>query len=211
MRLPTGKYAVLGFLFPVASATIISVWQFAFDRFEWARHQFGAIEAPRFESYFQPPDIWLLLLFFAALFEEVIFRGVLQPKFIRRYGLYRGITLVGLVWSAFHFVSDFAFSRAGDQQALEILTFRILMCVTLSFVLGWLALRSGSLFPAAIAHGFYNIFVYSNFGFPFVGKETVRIILWAVLALLLFRYWPPALTEVPETSKEMAAKIAAVE
>ncbi len=211
MRLPAGKYAALAFLFPVASTTVISAGQYAFDRFEWARQQFGTIEAPEFESYFHRPDIWLLLLFFSALFEEMIFRGVLQPKFIKRYGLYRGITLVGFSWSAFHFVSDFAFSRADDQKALEILTFRILMCVTLSFVLGWLALRSGSVFPAAIAHAFYNIFVYSNFGFPFVGKETVRVILWAVLALLLFRYWPPALTEVPETSREMAAKIAAVE
>jgi len=37
------------------------------------------------------PDPWLSLLFFGALFEEIIFRGLLQPRFIQRYGLYRGI------------------------------------------------------------------------------------------------------------------------
>ena len=63
------------------------------------------------------------------------------------------------------------------------------MCLALGYVLSWLTLRSGSIFPAAVAHTFYNVLV-SDFGPPFPGKTIVWVGLWAVLACFLFRYWP---------------------
>jgi membrane protease YdiL (CAAX protease family) len=78
------------------------------------------------------------------------------------------------------------------------------MCVTLSFVLAWLTLRSGSVVPAAIAHTVYNILICSAFGLPFTGKSTLRIALWAVLAYILFRYWT-----VPEEPQIGTVNVAA--
>ena len=73
-------------------------------------------------------------------------------------------------------------------MVLEYLGMRVFMCVTLSFVLGWLTLRSGSVIPAAVAHTLYNVLVFSNSGPPFPGKDIVRVSLWAVLAYALFHY-----------------------
>jgi membrane protease YdiL (CAAX protease family) len=143
----------------------------------------------RFGSYFNVPDIWLLLLFFAAVFEEVIFRGLLQTRFIHRYGLFRGIFLVGIVWAAFHFFSDFSFLHS-TQEVLAKLGNRISMCLALNFALAWLTLRSQSIVPAAIAHTLYNVLVFSPNGPQFAGKGVLRVALWAVLAYVLFRYWP---------------------
>jgi ABC-type uncharacterized transport system YnjBCD ATPase subunit len=78
------------------------------------------------------------------------------------------------------------------------------MCLALSFVLGWLTLRSGSVVPAAIAHTVYNILVLSAFGISFSGKSTLRAALWGVLAYALFRYW-----NVPEESKTETVTVAA--
>jgi len=189
IRLPTLRWSALVLAFPAGIELLISTGQYLVDRAHWAAHDFGRFEPPQFGSYFGVPDIWLLLLFFAALFEEVIFRGLLQPRLIHRYGLYRGIFLVGIVWAAFHFFSDFSFSRTTDAEVFLKLGFRLFMCVTLSFVLAWLTLRSGSVFPAAIAHTVYNVLVFSAVGLPFVGKSTLRIALWAVVAFILFRYW----------------------
>jgi membrane protease YdiL (CAAX protease family) len=195
---------LLALAFPACIDFLISTGQYVVARAHWAAHDFGRFVPPQFGSYFGVPDIWFLLLFFAALFEEVIFRGPLQPRFIHRYGLYRGIFLVGIVWAASHFYSDFPFSHFTDKEVFLKLALRLFMCVTLSFVLAWLTLRSGSVLPAAIAHTVYNILIFSAFGLPFAEKSTLRIALLAVLAYILFRYWT-----VPEEPKMETVNVAA--
>jgi membrane protease YdiL (CAAX protease family) len=203
-RLPEPRYVALGLAFPVAIAVLFSTGQYLLDRAIWAARDFGKGFPPQFGSYFGFPDPWPLLLFFPALFEELIFRGLLQRRFVQRYGVYRGIFMVGIVWAAFHFFSDFSFSRLTETDALLRLGSRLFTCLTLSYVFGWLTLRFGSILPAAVAHAFYNVLVYSGFGPPFLGKETVVVALWAVLALVLFRYWPVQMKDDPEAAASVA-------
>jgi membrane protease YdiL (CAAX protease family) len=118
IRLPELRWPLLALAFPVGIGVFISAGQYMLDRAQWAASDFGKFAPPQFGSYFNVPDIWFLLLFFGAFFEEVIFRGLLQTRFIHRYGLYRGIFLVGIVWAAFHFFSDFSFLRSTDQGVL---------------------------------------------------------------------------------------------
>jgi membrane protease YdiL (CAAX protease family) len=189
------QYALLGASVPIGVSVIISVGNYMFDRVLRA-HGFGASSLPEFRSYFDFPDPWLSLLFFGALFEEIIFRGLLQPRFIRRFGLYRGIFLVAIVWAAFHFFSD-SYSGASDVGVVLRLASRVFTCLVLGFVFSWLTLRSGSVLPAAITHALFNVFVFSNFGPDFTGKDSVRLVLWAVVAYLLFRYWAVKVEDEP--------------
>ncbi|PYU68996.1 MAG: hypothetical protein DMG49_14580 [Acidobacteria bacterium] len=200
IRLPEPTYAGLSLAIPIGIAVLLSTGRYLFDRAQWVAHNFGNMNPPQFGSYFTFPDPWLLLVFFPALFEEMIFRGLLQRRFIERYGIYRGIFLVGIVWAGFHFVSDISFSRLTETDVLLKLSWRILFCLALSYVLGWLALRFGSILPAAIAHTFYNILVMSGFGPQFLGKDTVLVALWAFLAWALFRYWPVQTQDIPEAA-----------
>jgi membrane protease YdiL (CAAX protease family) len=190
IRLPNLKWPLMAAAFPIGIDIFISFGQYALNRAQWAAGDFGRFEPPQLASYFNAPEVWLLLLFFGAFFEEVIFRGVLQTRFTRRYGLYRGIFLVGIVWAAFHFFSDFSFVRFTDQEALMKLSFRMFMGLALTFVLAWLTIRSESIIPAAIAHTLYNVLVFSPIGPPLAGKNVLRVALWAGLAYVLFRYWP---------------------
>ncbi len=205
IRVPQYVYFAIAMAFPIGISVFISVCQYLLDRAAWAAHDFGRLNPPQFGSYFDLPEPWLVLLFLSAFLEETIFRGLLQPRFSQRYGLYRGIFLVGIVWAAFHFFSDFWFTRLSAQGALFKLGLRVFMCITLSFVLGWLTLRSQSIFPAVIAHGLYNVLVYSNFGPDFLGKNVVRIALWGLLALVLFRYWPVCVESEPSLEVAVAA------
>jgi len=189
------QYVLLGASVPVGVSVIISVGNYMFDRALWA-HGFGASWLPEFRSYFDLPDPWLSLLFFGALFEEIIFRGLLQSRFIQRYRLYRGIFFVAIVWAAFHFFSD-SYSGAPDIGVVLRLASRVFTCLVLGFVFSWLTLRSGSVLPAAIAHTLFNVFVFSNFGPDFYGKEWVRLVLWALVAYVLFRYWPARAEDEP--------------
>lgn len=196
------QYALLGASIPIGVTAIISVGNYMFDRVLWA-HGFGASWLPGFWNYFDFPDPWLLLLFFGALFEEIIFRGLLQPRLVRRYGLYRGIFLVGIVWAAFHFFYD-SYYGASDISVVLLLASRVFSCLVLGFVFSWLTLRSGSVLPAAIAHTFFNVFVLSNFGPDFNGKNWVRSVLWAVVAYSLFRHWPLKEEDEPEAVSAIA-------
>src|SRR5207247_2551200 len=140
--------ALLSFTFSVGTAVLSSTGHFVVDRQLWVAHGLGKIPEPEIGAYWDIPDLHFLLLFFGAFFEEIIFRGLLQKRFIQRCGMYRGIFFVGIVWAAFHFFSDFSFMRATDLMVLEHLGTRLFMCETLSFVLGWLTLRSKSVIPA---------------------------------------------------------------
>lgn len=198
LRWPPEKDILLGLFFSAGIGILISIGSYLFDRVQWAAHDFGRYSPPQFGSYFSFPDPWFFLLFIAALSEGIIFRGLLQRIFIQKYGVCRGIVLVGVVWAAFHFFSD-SYSGASDFGVLQRLAFRVFMCLALGFVLSWLTLRSGSVLPAAVAHAIYNILVFSDFGPPFPGKATVRAALWAVLAYVLFRYWPVKEEDEPGT------------
>ena len=201
LRVPEPKYLGLGVLFPVGISSLISMSQFLVGRFQWA-HGFGDRWEPQLESYFALPDPWLFLLFFAAFAEEIVFRGLLQQRFIERYGKYRGVFLVGVVWAAIHFSSD-RYSGASDLEVVLNLADRILICLALGFVFSWLTLRSGSILPAAIAHTLYNISVFSQPNFA--GQEVIRLALWIALAYVLFRYWPVAEIQQPEDPLPKAA------
>jgi membrane protease YdiL (CAAX protease family) len=205
VRLPEPRYAVLGLSFPLGITTLISTAQYLLARAQWAAHGFGR-EAPQaFGSFFAVPDPWLCLLIFPPLFEEMIFRGLLQRRFIQRYGIHRGIFLVGIVWAAFHFHSDVSFSRATISGAFAILASCIATCLVLNYVFGWLTLRFSSIIPAAFSHAVYNVLVYSEVGPPFPGKTALRLGLWAVLAWALFHFWPAHAEQDPAQENPVVA------
>lgn len=188
-------YLALSLLIPFGLSALFSVGPYLYDYIYWGAHNYGHFAPPEFWTYFTAPHFSYAWIVFAASMEEVIFRGVIQPELIQRYGMWRGLFLVGIVWSALHFYSDFH-ARMTDLDILPALGMRVVICLSLGFVLGWLTLRSGSIWPAVIAHASYNIILYSGFAFQFQGEEIIRTSLWAILAFVLFRYWPIQI-EVP--------------
>ena len=72
----------------------------------------------------------------APLVEEVLFRGFLLPPLVARFGSRGGIALTAILFGMMHI---------SDPQAVPPL-------IVLGAVLGWLRLRSGSLWPALVLH-----------------------------------------------------------
>lgn len=204
-RLPEPRHAALGLSFPVGIATLMAAAQYLLARAQWAAHGVGREVAPVLGSFFNLPDPWLYLSILSAFLEEMIFRGLLQRRFIERYGIHRGTVLVGIVWAASHFHSDVSFSGATTTGTLTILASRVAMCLVLNSVLAWLTLRFSSIIPAALAHAFYNILVFSELDPPFPGKTALRLGLWAILAWVLFHYWPVLAEDNPAEESALAA------
>jgi membrane protease YdiL (CAAX protease family) len=98
-----------------------------------------------------------------ALGEEIGWRGFLVPELSKVVG-FPGIGLMsGLMWAVYHYPAMlFADYNAGAPAWYSLTCFTI-MVVGDSFVMAWLTLRSGSLWPAAILHGSHNLFIQSIF------------------------------------------------
>jgi membrane protease YdiL (CAAX protease family) len=185
LRLPTASYAGAAVAIAAVLGFITPAFNYIYDRILSSGSVFGIENASQLIRHFTFPFWTRLYLLFPALIEEIAWRGYLQPRFIRRYGVARGIFLVGLVWGAFHFSSDISFVMTPVDIVLTLVR-RLYMTVALSYVLGWLTIRSRSIWPAALAHGFYNIFL----ALPDKGPVWLIPTLWAACGWILFEYFP---------------------
>ncbi len=84
----------------------------------------------------------------APLFEELLFRGFIQPLFSRTFGVVIGILLTALLFGSMH-APEYAW--AWQYVAAVSLV---------GVVLGWIRERADSIIPSTVMHGSYNaIFV----------------------------------------------------
>ena len=190
IAVPKYKWTGFALFFPLAVDTLLSVAERNIDALR--NSSVGSNTTPR--GFF----IMFLLFLLPAFFEEALFRGLLQKRFIRRYGTFRGIFLVCILWAAFHFDSDFAHPHGSYRQIFERLAGRILMSLCVGFVLSWLTLRSGTIVPATLCHAMYNALVVSPLGFVFKDMGLLRTTLWGLAALILLRCWRVPTEPSPE-------------
>lgn len=115
---------------------------------------------------------------------------MLLSPLLRRYGLHRGVFFTGLIWAAVHFHGDMQ-QRYSIAQVLLQLASRTGICLGMNYVLSWMTLRWNSVIPAGLAHTVSNVLVIGGINGDIPHAHEMRIALWAVCAIVLFRYWPP--------------------
>jgi membrane protease YdiL (CAAX protease family) len=201
-RLPELHDAFFAFLLPVGFAGLLSAPGYLIARTNWAIYAVHQASAPQFTSYFdlaRAKDPWFLLMAVGAFAEEFVFRGLLLSRLSSRYGFHRGIFLTGIIWAAYHFRGD-SYSGLSVGGVLFHLVNRILICLAMNYVLAWMTLRWKSIIPAGIAHTVSNILVVAGVNDLIPWSGEIWILEWALIAFLLFRYWPFAPNESSEAS-----------
>jgi membrane protease YdiL (CAAX protease family) len=189
LRIPRIQYLAVAVLIPAAIAFVGPLATYFHSRMLWSLHGWGHVVPPSQSAFFGLPAVGSLWYFLPVLVEEIGWRGYLQPRFIRRYGLFRGIFLVGIVWGAFHYSWD-PRSYATTRDVCIGLVGRLVGTVCLSYVLAWLTIRSASVLPAAVAHASYNAFLTAQ-SLPIHNPQWLTLPLWAVIGLVLLRFFPP--------------------
>jgi membrane protease YdiL (CAAX protease family) len=94
-----------------------------------------------------------------TLGEEIGWRGFLVPELAKQMSFTKASLVSGIVWAIWHSpLLLFADYNAGTSRwyALSCST---VTCVSLSFMLAWLRLKSGSLWPPALFHASHNLFI----------------------------------------------------
>jgi membrane protease YdiL (CAAX protease family) len=199
LRIPHIQYLAIAVLIPAAIAFVGPLATSCHSRMLWSLHGWGQLGPPSQSAFFGLPAIGSLWYFLPALVEEIGWRGYLQPRFIRGYGLYRAIFLVGVVWGAFHYSWD-PRSYATTRDVCIGLVGRLVATVCLSYVLAWLTICSESVLPAAVAHAGYNAFLTAQ-SLPIRNPEWLTLPLWAATGFVLLRFFaPPSPTSVAESA-----------
>jgi len=87
-------------------------------------------------------------VFYVALGEEILFRGLLGGYFERRFGFMKGNT-----------VQVFIFLLPHLLLLYVSVSFSVVVVVQFfaGWIFGWLRLRSGSIFPSWLSHSIVNV------------------------------------------------------
>lgn len=169
------KYVTWSYVIPILYALPVYLVTWLLIRGSFA---FSAFAAPLGEAFGFPhaPSAVTLLLavpMYAtvgvisstarALGEEIGWRGFLLPRLVDQAGFTWGCLLSGCIWAVWHYPGLlFADYNAGTSPAFALGCFT-LMVIADSYILGWLRLKSGSLWTAAVLHASHNLFIQAIF------------------------------------------------
>lgn len=95
--------------------------------------------------------------------EELGWRGYLQNKMIREFGIIRGVIFLGLVWGYWHLPIILMGYNFPEYRILGGFVLMPLMTIGFSGVWAWLTLRAKSILPAILAHGAVNTLLSDSF------------------------------------------------
>lgn len=146
--------------------------------------------------------------------EEYGWRGFLQGQLIR-LGKKRGVLIVGLIWSVWHYPIIWMGHNFPGQPVAGTIAMTI-FCVLFAFVLGHAMLKTGSIWLVAFMHAianqtasFFNALIYTaadpvfSFGLGLYGMATLSVI---VFFLLRDPVWKDAPAQAPLTETMVVEK-----
>jgi membrane protease YdiL (CAAX protease family) len=103
-----------------------------------------------------------------TLGEEIGWRGLLVPELAKRMSYTKTSLVSGLIWATWHSpLLLFADYNVGTNRWYALVCFSF-TCISMSFMLAWLRLKSGSLWPAVLFHASHNVFL------PVVFDDLIR-------------------------------------
>lgn len=132
-----------------------------------------------------------------SLGEEVGWRGMLLPLLCERMSERRAATVSGIIWGLWHapiiaMGHNFGMSYPGFPVT-GILTM-VVACTSIGCLLSWLRLRSGSVWPCAVAHGAINAItnagvLFSTAGATLYGPSALGLVAGIPTMLLAVYCW----------------------
>jgi membrane protease YdiL (CAAX protease family) len=109
-----------------------------------------------------------------AFFEEIGWRGWLLPRLIDRMGARRAIVVVAVIWSLWHVpfvLSGILFDVKTPASMLLAVVSQSIGTIAFGLVIGWLWVRTESIWIVSLAHGALNN--WGQYAFKFMRDFTV--------------------------------------
>jgi membrane protease YdiL (CAAX protease family) len=159
-----GKYLFIALLIPIIYGTL--VYSFAWlTNIGIVNEDFKiglGSDLPRSIDLFIFFTLGLLSRAIGAFGEEVGWRGFLTPRLYKLFGIKVTSILVGLIWIIWHIPLMIMTDYGGEFSLLKIILFTIGL-ITISFMLTWMRIKSGSLWIGVFCHASHNFFIQGVF------------------------------------------------
>lgn len=164
-------------IYIVSSFFEIILYKFVFK-------QFALVRIPSVLVLLQQIGLGIILGGLSALFEEIGWRGFLQSRFKVKNTLI-SYFVVGICWAIFHFpqIFDGLIYRGHLITGVFIHT-----CILVSFgiLLCFLREKSSSLVSTSIAHGLFNVLIYTQATDVILGgSQIIEGTLWAISCFII--------------------------
>ncbi len=173
---PTSEIFVTSFLailipIIITFAVLITIQKFNYGQSEWFSFSSSGVNimgGPFFlgkgdqswllfvSNIFLTGTAFALLNAFVATGEEFAWRGLLQPLLTDRFGLIKGVTILGFIWSMWHLPALLNGYNYPENPILGSFVLFPIRLIATSFFYVWLTQKSNSFIPASIAHGALN-------------------------------------------------------
>ena len=133
--------------------------------------------------------IFLTIGSIITLGEELGWRGYLQEKMLRKFGLNLGLIILGIIWGYWHLPIILMGFNFPNHPILGALLLMPLGTIFLGIFIGWLYLRSRSIWIPALAHASGNLFSGLVFQFMIMHqnelfRQLTWIAAWGIIAIL---------------------------
>jgi membrane protease YdiL (CAAX protease family) len=133
--------------------------------------------------------VFALLNAFLAAGEEIAWRGLLQGLLIERVGIWKGILLLGFLWSMWHLPIQLFGYNYPENPIVGSFLISPLILIAYSIFMAWITIYSRSFIPAAIAHGAGNgiqegIIFHIDLSVPDIYMYLIRVFTAVMIALL---------------------------
>lgn len=115
--------------------------------------------------------LFVISVLLVGLVEEITFRGIILPLFLRGFNdnksvLMIGITLSSIMFGIVHYINLFR-----QPNNIDGITFQVLLAISIGFVISGIFLRTGNILLVSLLHGFLNF----SFG-PTVLKQELSLV-----------------------------------
>lgn len=133
--------------------------------------------------------------------EEYGWRGYLQGKLIHKYGVKKGLILLGLIWGYWHLPIVLMGWTFPEQPILGAFILYPLSTVFLAIIMGWLYMRSKSIWTPVLFHAAFNSasgIIFS--GMNFNQNELVIQLLWMALWGMTSLFCLKSLSDIDQIS-----------
>ena len=160
------RWLLAGIFLPVLVGLVMfgAVW-LALGAFSWQA------AAQALSLSFLPTFAFMLAFnLFSAMGEELGWRGLLVPGLSKFMGFTKLALLSGFIWMAWHLPLIIFGTYHGAGALWYSLAMFIPSVMGAGVVLAWLRLKSGSVWPAVLFHGFWNYFIQQFY--PMLTAQT---------------------------------------
>ncbi len=122
---------------------------------------------------------------FTCFGEEWGWRAYLLPKLKELAGLKKALIISGIIWGLWHLpltIMGHNYGLSYPFYPVAGIIAMCLFCIVIGILFSYLVIRTGSVFPAVIAHGALNgfaslgIYFTKNGGNPFIGPSVTGIV-----------------------------------